>query len=538
VAVKYWQAQIERRTRQPPILIALFVFFAGSVACAAYATWRQHPVIIDDAFISFRYARNWVDGHGLVFNPGERVQGYTNLLWVIVAAAAIALHFDPLDATQVLGMTSFLGCVVISSAVAFLSKPRKVLAVASAAVAALFYVLPHGFAALAASGLETSFLALVLLAMGVVNHLWPPRTRALRLAAYGLPLIAVLTRLDAALAVLASAVVCFFSRGRVETWRRAAGATVTRFGLAWAGVVTLLGWQFYYYGALLPNTYWAKGADLAPIVVGVRYLVAFVRHSPWVLFLAPAALWGGLWCQSRPFRRFGAFVLLTLALHAAYVVRVGGDFMQYRFMWEVLPLFITLVMIGLRTFPSHGFALTCVTLALPFATVESHLERQHEMHESFQMDEYTRLGVRVGKALSRLPPDTLLATTLAGTVGYYSGLPILDEWGLNDRYVAHLPVAGFGGRGHVKRAPAGYLAERQVNLQLGHPVAVACDKVAGNDADLFVRIGRNDCVGLKYLHRTPALTRHLCQGRDSYILQRVECPRKLGTKTAESQRPS
>ena len=26
--------------------------------------------IVDDAFISYRYARNWVDGEGLVFNPG------------------------------------------------------------------------------------------------------------------------------------------------------------------------------------------------------------------------------------------------------------------------------------------------------------------------------------------------------------------------------------------------------------------------------------------------------------------------------------
>lgn len=34
----------------------------------------------EDAFISFRYARNLVDGHGLVFNPGERVEGYTNFL--------------------------------------------------------------------------------------------------------------------------------------------------------------------------------------------------------------------------------------------------------------------------------------------------------------------------------------------------------------------------------------------------------------------------------------------------------------------------
>ena len=38
---------------------------------------------IDDAYISFRYAQNLLDGHGLVFNPGDPVEGYSNLLWVL-----------------------------------------------------------------------------------------------------------------------------------------------------------------------------------------------------------------------------------------------------------------------------------------------------------------------------------------------------------------------------------------------------------------------------------------------------------------------
>ena len=48
----------------------------------------QRASIFDDAFISFRYARNLLDGHGLVWNPGERVEGYTNFLWTILLAGA------------------------------------------------------------------------------------------------------------------------------------------------------------------------------------------------------------------------------------------------------------------------------------------------------------------------------------------------------------------------------------------------------------------------------------------------------------------
>ena len=38
----------------------------------------------DDAFITYRYARNLARGEGLVFNPGERVEGYTNFLWTVM----------------------------------------------------------------------------------------------------------------------------------------------------------------------------------------------------------------------------------------------------------------------------------------------------------------------------------------------------------------------------------------------------------------------------------------------------------------------
>ena len=58
----------------------------------------------DDAFISFRYAANLAEGHGLVFNPGERVEGYTNFLWTLIFAPVIALGLDPVPVSASLGM--------------------------------------------------------------------------------------------------------------------------------------------------------------------------------------------------------------------------------------------------------------------------------------------------------------------------------------------------------------------------------------------------------------------------------------------------
>ncbi|HMJ10771.1 MAG TPA: hypothetical protein VK524_05155, partial [Polyangiaceae bacterium] len=68
--------------------------------------------LFDDAFISFRYAQNLVHGRGLVFNVGERVEGYTNFLWVLVLAGAGRLGFDIVRCATVLGIVFGAAAVV------------------------------------------------------------------------------------------------------------------------------------------------------------------------------------------------------------------------------------------------------------------------------------------------------------------------------------------------------------------------------------------------------------------------------------------
>lgn len=73
------------------------------------------PFITDDAFISLRYAQNLVDGHGLVFNPGgERVEGYSNFLIVLVAAGAKTIGIDPVAVIRLLSCVALAGTSVFS----------------------------------------------------------------------------------------------------------------------------------------------------------------------------------------------------------------------------------------------------------------------------------------------------------------------------------------------------------------------------------------------------------------------------------------
>ena len=42
---------------------------------------------MDDAFITFRTVDNFINGYGLTWNTTERVQAYTNPLWMFLVSA-------------------------------------------------------------------------------------------------------------------------------------------------------------------------------------------------------------------------------------------------------------------------------------------------------------------------------------------------------------------------------------------------------------------------------------------------------------------
>ena len=97
------------------------VVFALVLAVFLFAAVRFLDHTVDDAFISFRYAENLVAGNGLVFNPGERVEGYTNFLWVVLIAPFLALGVDPELAARVLGLLAAVGAL---AAMVRLGSPR------------------------------------------------------------------------------------------------------------------------------------------------------------------------------------------------------------------------------------------------------------------------------------------------------------------------------------------------------------------------------------------------------------------------------
>src|SRR5438046_1501989 len=67
------------------------------LGAAALAHIVYLHVMYDDAFITYRYAENLARGLGLVYNPGERVEGYSNFLWTLMMAVVVKLGGRPED---------------------------------------------------------------------------------------------------------------------------------------------------------------------------------------------------------------------------------------------------------------------------------------------------------------------------------------------------------------------------------------------------------------------------------------------------------
>lgn len=509
-------------------VVALSVLAVVTAAVAGLAVWYAHPVAFDDAYISYRYAQNLVAGDGLVFNPGDRVEGYTNFLWVMIAGAALAAGLDPFATTRFLGVASYVVTIGLSGLLIAAVVRRRRDLVLFGALALL--VLPHGLARMSGSGLETAFVAAMIVLLGLTQHVFVPRCPIARQAWGLVALLACLARLDAALAVAASGVTTLVTaRADGASWRQALRAPFERFGAAAAGLVLYLAWKVWYYGDIVPNSYYAKAADELNLRVGLAYLLAFAQNSPQILAMLPVAAAAPVLAWNTRFRAVAVFSVLTLGAFALYILKVGGDFMYYRFAFEIYPLYVCAFAIGLAMVVRErpAIAVTALALAVALSATPPVLETRYGMQSLEEMDRYVKIGRQAGQALAKaVPPTTRLSTTLAGTIPYYSRLFTVDQWGLNDRYIARQP-GSIRYRGHVKAATLDYLYSRGVNLHLGHPRLCSCNAPCREaPPNVFIRVEGDRCLQTWYLEQTPELSRHFCADPQRFVLVDVPCPPK------------
>lgn len=317
---------------------------ATAGACLALLLYRaiSEAWTNDDALITFRYVQNLVAGEGLVFNPGERIEGISNPLFALLLAPWAALGADMWVVANVLGVAAAAAELLL-----ILHVVRRVTGseLAAAAAGALF-ASDRVVAVWSTGGLETSLHGALLMSAFAVVVLTADRPARGVPAASVLFALLVASRPEGAafyLPYLGFLVVRGRSGGE---WKR----TLTR-SLNWflPGVALLLAVRFLYYGELLANTYAAKVEGVPWDAIGLVYTRAFAERLGWSasLHLVP---WIGLaalaWWSWRDRRAQGRPAGIALALAAIYVlyaaalvIRMDGDYNNdFRFFRPIMAI--------------------------------------------------------------------------------------------------------------------------------------------------------------------------------------------------------
>jgi hypothetical protein len=471
----------------------------------------------DDAFISFRYAENLVGGHGLVFNVGERVEGYTNFAWTLLIALGMRLGIDPLACTRWLG----LGCL-LATLLLLVGASRRIsgggpwLPIAACALA----LNPH-VQLFATGGLETPLFWL-LVTLLLLLAAWAERPATFVLTG-AVGTLAAMTRPDG---LLPCAIV-----GTWALWRAACRRLPWRCVLALAlpGIllfVPYFWWKWSYYGDPLPNTFYAKTAHDPYLSQGLLYLRLFFGCY-WGLALGGLAVVTVAFVRPQlTHARTDGLSQLTLAFVAGYlafVAWVGGDFMFGRFVMPVTPALYLGFELLRRRWVGTVSALILFVLAVAGTVLRNFPAQLHDKGEiSGIVEEPTYYPAhevahkqRCAEQLARLYGDHESRIAIGGAqamLAYYGKFDLVLECaaGLTDRYIARLPVpAGRARIGHEKSGMLDprYVANRRVQFLLDtlHPPPAEPDHTFIDFGGFWGKIVTYDRPLMRHLKQQPGV---------------------------------
>lgn len=460
-------------------LVALGVLLVSSrIFTAAY-----FGNVVDDAIISMQYARNLAEGNGLVFNVGERVEGYTNFLWTLALAAlhwsSTAAGFEFLPAAVWMSVAAAAVCVWL---VYLLGRELWGHDPLPLVVALGFVVWDNAWGVWAIQALEGHFLLVWMLLA-----LWLAEKRPARWPiGVGLCLAAVvMSRPDGALIGVAIAL----SELAALPWRLKRRdptlvADLKAWGLALATFAVVFGvyfaWRTSYFGMLLPNTFYLKvGGGVDGWARGFRYVVGFFSERAWLPLIAV----GAVFTVRRTLIRT---LLIYTIVHLVYVASVGGDFYPgHRFLLVVIP-FLALLSGETIRLVSHWIGKALPAQAGEWATMGMILLSvgavvllaRVGLRDGPWRTEIKRWGPTIQNnrlfmewVRSVRPEGATMALGDIGAAGFFADVAVIDIFGVVDPVIAHQKVEslGKGKAGHEKKASRAYVLEKEPTyIKLGY----------------------------------------------------------------------
>ena len=463
-----------------------FLFYFSLLAAAIL--FLKNAWISDDAYIVFRGIEQLFAGNGPNWNPHERVQTFTSPLWFWVLACSRIFSSNLYLTTMTTSLILWTGTLII------LRKTVKNDYIFAFLI--LVFAASRGFFDYTSSGLENGlayfFISLYLY---LNEHIFPSQSGqnqqfnqsvvrklvVLNLLVFG---FIILIRHDLVVLLLPMTLYTiwksfhFFTKSQ---WIKIILLSLSPF-IVWS-LFSLI-----YYGFPFPNTAYAKistGIDKFIVMKqGVKYFISSLCFDTVTLFVIMAAL---VICikkgQKSRFRFWGYGIVLNLI----YIIYVGGDFMQGRFLsfaflisslilakrfsTVILPVYRGIIFAGLLLYLAL-YPHTPLFTPLEYQNYSSHLMVSDERGTYFKRTSLYAYFVRYHYSVV-FPPHEWSYQGLAfkmqnkpvrvfgnvGFFGYWAGTEkiIIDPLALADPFLARLPVTGEWRVGHyLRELPAGY----------------------------------------------------------------------------------
>jgi arabinofuranosyltransferase len=403
--------------------------------------------LCDDAYISYRTIDNFVNGYGLTYNPGQRVQAFTHPLWVIIHIPFYYLSSN----AYVIGL--LVSMLVSISAVAFL-----VIKVVRKPIHQMFVLLllfsSKAFMDFSTSGLENP-LSHLLLALFVFIYLYKTADKRYLIWLSLVSGLAMLNRMDS---ILLFAPALAFVWWPQRSWK----------SFLWVllGLSPFLLWEVFaliYYGFPFPMSAYSKlnvGLSRGDLLVqGWYYFWNVFGKDPITLFTIVAGLTTPFYLKQKKHQP----LVVGMALYLLYIFWIGGDFMQGRFFCA--PFFLAVIILSTIEFDLKVWVLPLPVL-MGFLSLGSPMLSGADYGVGFMVKMPMDHGITDERAyyfqstgliaIEGWEPESELVdrgkglkksgakfyiTGNMGLIGYYAGpkLHLIDRYALTDPFLAQLP---------------------------------------------------------------------------------------------------
>lgn len=413
----------------------------------------------DDAYITFRTVDNFVNGYGLRWNVIERVQTYTNPLWMLVVS--IIYYF-----TREIYYTSILLSIAVSLAAVLLFYFKLCASYKSAILGLIVLSCSKAFIDFTTSGLENPLLYLLLVGFFDQYYKSVPNLKTFFILSLCIGL-SVTTRMDS--------ILLFFPAVLYSFWQLRSKKSILVFLLGFSPFILWEIFAIWYYGFPFPNTAYAKlflgFSEIEKMVQGGYYFINSIKHDPVTLVIIGLAI-GFSWLSFRSQKDYRCFYhACGIILYLLYILLIGGDFMSGRFFAvPFLSAVILFVIIKPKILPYQAtvklvFALSALIFSIfwPYSPIVNGIQ-YHKSNSSLIdrhgiADErnfyYSGTGllcnlcnqhvdiynlISLGKRIREKTVKVYVYGSI-GFVGYYAGPQtfIVDQNALSDSLLAHLP---------------------------------------------------------------------------------------------------